>query len=82
MKRELIELAFSKGATRQAITKKQLEEWAIQYPQGYDTQKEIVETIYAISERCNALQANYTKTIALCDDMKQALLRKAFSGEL
>lgn len=36
----------------------------------------------AISERCNTLQANYTKTIALCDDMKQALLRKAFSGEL
>ena len=35
-----------------------------------------------LSDRCNNLQDNYTQTIALCNDLKQALLRKAFSGEL
>ena len=35
-----------------------------------------------IESNCKALEENYKKTIALCDDMKQALLRKAFNGEL
>ena len=36
----------------------------------------------ALKEQCKTLQDNYTQTIALCNDLKQALLRKAFSGEL
>ena len=46
------------------------------------TQREIVARIDILNERCKALEENYKKTIALCDDMKQALLRKAFNGEL
>ena len=34
----------------------------------------------ALSEKCKILQANYEKTLSLCDDLKQALLRKAFNG--
>jgi type I restriction enzyme S subunit len=45
-------------------------------------QREIVARIDILNERCKALEENYRKTIALCDDMKQALLRKAFNGEL
>lgn len=45
-------------------------------------QTEIVSRLDAISECCKTLQTNYERTIALCDDMKQALLRKAFNGEL
>ena len=44
--------------------------------------KQIVSRLDKLNEHCNALQKNYEKTIALCDDMKQALLRKAFNGEL
>lgn len=36
----------------------------------------------ALSEKCKILQANYEKTLNLCDDLKQALLRKAFNGEI
>jgi type I restriction enzyme S subunit len=45
-------------------------------------QQSIVSKLDEISNNCNTLQDNYTQTIALCDDLKQALLRKAFSGEL
>lgn len=49
---------------------------------GIDDQKEIVAQLDNLDERCKALQENYRKTIALCEDLKQALLRKAFNGEL
>ena len=45
-------------------------------------QQSIVARLDALSEKCKTLQANYEKTIALCDDLKQALLRKAFNGEI
>ena len=45
-------------------------------------QRQIVSTLDDLNAKCKVLQDNYTKTIALCDDLKQALLRKAFNGEL
>ena len=45
-------------------------------------QKRVVIKLDALSEKCKTLQVNYEKTIALCDDLKQALLRKAFNGEI
>ena len=45
-------------------------------------QQSIVSRLDTLNTHCKTLQANYERTIALCDDMKQALLRKAFNGEL
>ena len=45
-------------------------------------QEKVVARLDKLKEHCTALEENYRKTIALCDDMKQALLRKAFNGEL
>ena len=42
----------------------------------------LVARLEELNKHCKALQENYRKTIALSDDMKQALLRKAFNGEL
>ncbi len=42
----------------------------------------IVAHLDALNEKCKTLQANYEKTLSLCDDLKQALLRKAFNGEI
>lgn len=44
--------------------------------------EKIVARLNKLKEHCKVLEGNYTKTIALCDDMKQALLRQAFNGEL
>ena len=53
----------------------------IHFP-SLNEQQRIVEVLGEVSERVEALQANVQKTIPLCDDLKQALLRKAFNGEL
>ena len=45
-------------------------------------QEEIVMTIDAISQKCSKVIANAEKTIAECDALKQAVLRRAFNGEL
>lgn len=42
----------------------------------------VVSRLDDLSKNCKKLEENYTKTMALCDDMKQALLRQAFNGEL
>lgn len=70
------------GATRQAITKKQLEEWIIEYPETIDDQQSIVARLDTLNDKCKTLQANYENTLILCEDLKQALLRKAFNGEI
>ena len=41
-----------------------------------------VTNLKYFDELCNTLKSNYMKTIHLCNDLKQALLRKAFNGEL
>lgn len=41
-------------------------------------QQAIVEKLDAISERCRQLEENYKNTIALCDDLKQKILKQVF----
>jgi len=45
-------------------------------------QQTIVEHLDVLSARCKVLEINYQKTIAQCDEMKKAVLAKAFNGEL
>lgn len=45
-------------------------------------QQKIVEHLDALSVYCKGLEANYQKTIAQCEEMKKAVLGKAFRGEL
>ena len=47
-----------------------------------DKQVAVVSRLDDLNDLCNALQQNYQKTLTLCDDLKQSLLRKAFNGEL
>ena len=69
------------GAAMPAISFGMIKNIDIPYP-SIDEQQSIVVRLDKLREHCKALEENYTKTIALCDDMKQALLRKAFNGEL
>lgn len=47
-----------------------------------EEQDAVVSRLDDLNDRCNTLQQNYQKTLTLCDDLKQSLLRKAFCGEL
>ncbi len=48
----------------------------------YEEQCKVANRLDAVREQTNALQDNYQKTLTLCDDLKQSLLRKTFNGEL
>jgi restriction endonuclease S subunit len=49
----------------------------IHYPQ-FEEQQRIADRLDALSANVKALQTNYTETITLCNDLKQALLKKVF----
>lgn len=69
------------GAAIPQINNGDIAPLTINYP-ALDKQKEVVQKLDNLRSNCKTLQDNHTQTIALCDDLKQALLRKAFSGEL
>lgn len=69
------------GAAITRITLKKIKSFTISYP-SLEEQNKIVSRLDTLNEKCKALQANYEKTLSLCDDLKQALLRKAFNGEI
>ena len=71
----------SAKATLPIINKSKWGNLSISYP-CKDTQDEIVSHLDELNKHCKALEENYRKAITLCDDMKQALLRKAFNGKL
>ncbi|MBR0301170.1 MAG: restriction endonuclease subunit S, partial [Bacteroidales bacterium] len=54
----------------------------ISFPASVKEQECIISRLDDLNEKCSTLQDNYQKTLTLCDDLKQSLLRKAFNGEL
>ena len=81
----LISLDLSKkgsGCGVPTLNRNYLHPIIIGFSENVSEQEQIVSLLDKLSEHCKALEENYTKTMALCDDMKQALLRQAFNGEL
>lgn len=70
------------GAAYSALTIEKLKEMKISFPDSLVEQQAIVEKLDSLNERCQAMEENYRQTVLACDDLKQALLRKAFNGEL
>lgn len=70
------------GATRQAITKAQLEEFKIIFPNTISDQQLIVQKLDAISAQTQRLESIYRRKIADLEEMRKSVLQKAFSGEL
>lgn len=72
---------LAKRAAQPDITHKLFKEQAISFPNSME-QASIVAKIQGLEQRCNKLNDNYNVTVKLCNDLKIALLRKAFNGEL
>jgi type I restriction enzyme S subunit len=70
------------GCNISNLNQKVLSALEIPFPTSIDEQANIVSRIAQMESHCKNLQANYEKTLSLCDDLKQALLRKAFNGEI
>lgn len=75
-------LKLSRKATIDFVSGEKVRGIAISYPRNLSEQQTIVSRLDDLNDRCKVLQENYEKTVSLCDDLKQSLLRKAFSGEL
>lgn len=74
-------LSKATGATMLNINSTSVENLEMYLPTETE-QEEILSCIDRLNDKCSSLQENYQKTLALCDDLKQSLLRKAFNGEL
>jgi type I restriction enzyme S subunit len=69
------------GATRQAITKAQIEVFKIDFP-SLEVQKTIVQQLDALGAKTQKMEAIYQKKIADLEELKKSVLQKAFAGEL
>jgi type I restriction enzyme, S subunit len=72
---------FSSGAVHQTIYFPEAKAFHICQP-SMNEQYQIVETLDALREQAEKLEAVYERKIAGLIEMKQSILRKAFSGEL
>lgn len=82
MKKSLLQIGDEGGSTRQAITKKQLEQLEVVYPADINEQHMIVREFQELERNCNAVaDANESKLTSLMD-LRQSILQKAFAGEL
>jgi len=70
------------GATRQAITKAQLEAFKVSFPKSLTEQQILVQKLDALSAKTKKLEAVYQQKIADLEELKKSLLQKAFNGEL
>lgn len=64
------------------ITKYMLNDVVVSLPGDPGEIERIASRLGFLDERCQTLQENYSRTIALCNDLKQGLTKKAFNGEL
>jgi len=70
------------GATRQAITKVQLELFKIAFPKHIKDQQTIVQKLDALSVETKRLEMIYHQKILDLEELKKSVLHKAFKGEL
>lgn len=70
------------GTAQPKFNQKALNSIKIAFPVKEQEMESILNRLDEMEEKSNALQENYQKTLTLCDDLKQSLLRKAFNGEL
>lgn len=81
-KDKLLQTGAEGGSTRQAITKAQIQEFSIEYPETLIEQQAIVAKFDVLSAEIQRLEEIYQQKRIALDALKQAILHKAFNGEL
>lgn len=70
------------GSTRQAITKAQIENFEISYPESMEAQDDLLQQLSVLEIDVLELQSIYQQKIKALDELKKSILQKAFTGEL
>lgn len=70
------------GATVQGIKASLLKTIEISFPRTLDMQEKIIKRLDLLSEATKRLESIYGRKLAALEELKQALLHRAFAGEL
>jgi len=81
-KNQLLQTGAEGGATRQAITKAQIQDFTVRYPADIREQKSIVDSLDSILQQTQRLESIYQKKKEALDALKKSILHQAFSGKL
>ena len=81
-KDQLLQTGAEGGATRQAITKAQIQDFTVGYPEDRGEQQSIVSKLDALRKETQHLESIYQKKIEALDALKKSILYQAFTGEL
>lgn len=80
-KNMLLEVGNNGGATRQAITKKQIEEFFINYPKDITEQEKLIRLFDTVSEQTRNLSTLYEEQINNYHALKSAILTQELKSE-
>ena len=81
-KDKLLVIGEQGGTTRQAITKKQVENFEIRYPSSMQEQKDIINRITSLLKKSDKLENTYFRKLDSISELKQSILQEAFNGNL
>ena len=70
------------GATRQAITKSQIQDFKVSYPNEINEQKKLIDILDDYRDLSITLKDRYEAKLLSLEELKKSILQKAFSGEL
>ena len=73
---------MQKGASYPAVNDSEVKNIFITFPKSISEQKSIVAKLDALSAETKKLEAIYRQKLAALEELKKAVLKKAFSGEL
>ena len=73
---------YATQAAQPVVSNASMKDVRLSFPEAIEEQRRIASIFDNLNDRCKSLQDNYQKTLVLCEDLKQSLLRKAFNGEL
>ena len=70
------------GSTRQAITKKQIQDFVVSYPDDIEKQSIIIKELGYLKKKTKQLETYYQQKLDNLEELKKSILQKAFRGEL
>lgn len=81
-KDELLSVGDSGGSTRQAITKKQIEDFMFCYPKSRDVQINLIQKLESVSLETQKLSGIYKKQVSQYTSLKSAILKQELQSDL
>jgi type I restriction enzyme S subunit len=81
-KDQLLQTGAEGGSTRQAITKAQIQDFDVEYPEDIRQQKSIAARLDSILNETQRLDSIYQQKLAALEALKKSLLHQALSGQL